>query len=129
MKKIILIVLVVFLLVGCEDKGESNNVSNNINKSAIKSIDCNTAKDYSARANHFLIDVRTKEEFDSYHMENAINIPLDNINKILEDVNIKKSSIIIVYCKSGVRSSSAAEKLISLGYKNVYDLGSVTKCN
>jgi rhodanese-related sulfurtransferase len=129
MKKILLIVLVAFILIGCEDKGKSSNVSSNLNNTAIKSIDCNTAKDYSTRANHFLIDVRTKEEYDSYHMENAINIPLDNINKILEDINIKKSSVIIVYCKSGVRSSSAAEKLVSLGYKNVYDLGSVTKCN
>lgn len=128
MKKILLIFLVAFLLVGCDEKKDTNKVANNID-SVIKSIDCNTAKDYSARKDYFLIDVRTKEEYASYHLENAINIPVDEISKILEDKNIKKSSIIIVYCKSGVRSNTAAEALRDLGFKNIYDLGSVTKCN
>ena len=129
MKKIILIILVAFLLVGCEEKAKTNDVSNNISNSAIKSIDCNTAKDYSSRKDYFLIDVRTKEEYESYHLENAINIPVDEINRILEDKNINKNSTIIVYCKSGVRSNNAAVALQTLGYKNIYDLGSVTKCN
>ena len=129
MKKIILIILVAFLLVGCEEKNKTNDVSNNISNSAIKSIDCNTAKDYSSRKDHFLIDVRTKEEYESHHLENAINIPVDDINRILDDKNINKNSIIIVYCKSGVRSNNAAVALQALGYKNIYDLGSVTKCN
>ena len=129
MKKIVLIILLAFVLVGCEDKSNSKEVSSIINKPVAKSIDCNTAKDYASRSNMFLIDVRTKEEYESFHLENAINIPVENINIILEDKNIKKSSTIIVYCKSGVRSNTAAEALINLGFKNVYDLGSVTKCN
>ena len=40
------------------------------------------------------------------------------------NVNIKDNQI-IVYCKSGKRSSEAKKKLEELGYSRVYDLGSI----
>lgn len=36
-----------------------------------------------------------------------------------------KEAVLIVYCRSGRRSKAAAEKLIDLGYENVYDMGGI----
>ena len=76
--------------------------------------------------NYVIVDVRTKEEYDTGHVKDAINIPVDTIN---DKVELDKNKTIIVYCRSGKRSATAKQKLIDLGYK-VYDLGayeSITK--
>ena len=58
------------------------------------------------------------------HIMGAKSYPVTTIlNDIEEDYD--KNTYIIVYCKSGNRSKIAAEGLIELGYKNVYDLGSI----
>ena len=68
--------------------------------------------------NAVIIDVRSGVEFASGYIDGAINIPVDNI----ESVNYPKDTVIIVYCASGMRSTTAAEKLVDLGYTNVYNL-------
>ena len=76
--------------------------------------------------NYVIVDVRNKDEYDTGHVKDAINIPVDTID---EKVELDKSKIIIVYCRSRKRSATAKQKLVDLGYK-VYDLGayeSITK--
>ena len=68
-----------------------------------------------------IIDVRTETEYKDGHIENAINIPQENMNK--DTVKIAKDKKVIVYCRTGARSRVAATILVDLGYKNVYDLG------
>ncbi len=70
-----------------------------------------------------IIDVRTKEEYTSGHIKEAINIPYDQISK--RAVTFDKNEKIIVYCQSGNRSRQAAQILIKLGYTKVYDMGSL----
>lgn len=73
-----------------------------------------------------LVDVRTRFEYDEGHIEGAILYPLDEINNdTVSTILPDKEMAIIVYCQSGNRSSQALEKLKSLGYTNVYDLGSI----
>lgn len=78
-----------------------------------------------------LLDVRTKAEFKIGSVTRqdsegkiqtiAINIPGKEINnKTLTDKNFKKDDIIITFCNSGTRARHAADKLIKLGYKNVF---------
>ncbi|SCY52375.1 rhodanese-like domain-containing protein [Alkaliphilus peptidifermentans] len=72
-----------------------------------------------------LLDVRSKEEYQEKHIEGSLLIPL---NVLAEQVEIKlpnKNQKIIVYCRSGNRSKTAANTLLSMGYKNVYDLGGI----
>ncbi|MDR0516341.1 MAG: rhodanese-like domain-containing protein [Fibromonadaceae bacterium] len=76
------------------------------------------------RKAHILIDVRTEEEFKSKHIESAINIPLDEISTRAASLT-DKGTIVLVYCKSGGRSASAAKEFIKLGYSSVYDLGGI----
>ena len=76
-----------------------------------------------------IIDVRNKDEYDSSHIENAINIPYEEIEEKIKDVNnINLDRPIIVYCKSGARSSKAYDSLKNLQYKHIYNLGAMNKC-
>ncbi len=73
-----------------------------------------------------LVDVRTVDEYATKRIDGSVNIPLDQISVITDNYEIDVP--IIVHCQSGVRSSKAAEELISMGYETVYDLGGIDKC-
>ena len=80
--------------------------------------------------NSILVDVRTASEYKSGHIEGAINIPYDNIIEGVSKLDgISFDTHIIVYCKSGGRSSQAFESLKAEGYTNVYDLGAMSNCS
>ena len=64
-----------------------------------------------------IIDVRTKNEYDSGHVEGAVNIPLANLKDYLNQIDPNKKHYI--YCKSGYRSSLACSLLQNEGIKVV----------
>jgi rhodanese-related sulfurtransferase len=72
----------------------------------------------------YLIDVRTKEEFEEGHVPNSINIPLDQIESIV-DIVPDTDSTLLLYCQSGRRAVTAAKALLNLGYKVIFDLGGI----
>lgn len=67
-----------------------------------------------------LVDVRTPEEYNSSHIEGAVNVPVDTIANA--DLGPKDTPI-VVYCRTGHRSSRAADALRQRGYVNVHELG------
>ena len=71
----------------------------------------------------FIIDVRTVDEYKMGHLEKSINIEWQKIASI--EASIAKDKKLYLYCRSGNRSGKAADILISLGYKDVINLGSV----
>jgi rhodanese-related sulfurtransferase len=74
---------------------------------------------------YLLVDVRSPEEFSAGHIQGARLIPnyeiADRAYRELPD----KDAPIIVYCRSGMRSSGAARALIKMGYTRIYDLGGI----
>ena len=80
-------------------------------------------------ANIIILDVRTKDEFDTGHIEGAILIPDDKIEEKAEEILTDKSAVILVYCRSGRRSALASASLAQLGYTNVYDFGGIIDWN
>ena len=76
-----------------------------------------------------ILDVRTKDEFDTGHIEGAILIPDDKIEEKAEEILTDKSAVILVYCRSGRRSALASASLAQLGYTNVYDFGGIIDWN
>ena len=72
-----------------------------------------------------LVDVRTESEYRSQRIDGAILIPVDQIESQAPSKLPDKEAKIVVYCRSGARSSVAARKLVTLGYTNVYDLGGI----
>lgn len=92
-------------------------------------INCNQLKKVSSYENAKIIDVRTKEEYDEKHLDNAINIPYEQIIDVLNTYDgITLDTPIVVYCRSGARSSEAFNNLKSAGYKHIYDLGAMANC-
>lgn len=84
-------------------------------------------KDLFAENDYIIIDVREDYEYNKEHVLGAINVSVKNIETIVE--TIPKNKNIIVYCRSGNRSNTAALKLIELGYTKVYDLGGIDSIN
>lgn len=72
-----------------------------------------------------IVDTRTAGEFNNGHVKGAVNIPYDMIANSIDQHETDKSKPIIVYCRSGNRSSHAKRSLISAGYTNVVDAGSI----
>lgn len=69
----------------------------------------------------YLVDVRTPAEFSAGSVKGAVNIPLDAISKHLGKFAGKKR--IVVFCRSGNRSSQAKRILDQNGINNVIDGG------
>ena len=74
---------------------------------------------------YILLDVRTKEEYESGYIPGAINIPLSDINGNVVSSLPDKSRMILVYCRSGNRSRQASDKLSRLGYTNIIEIGGI----
>lgn len=69
-----------------------------------------------------IIDVRTPDEFGNGHLRNAKNIDWNGSDFEAGIKPLNKENPVLVYCLSGGRSHSAAEKMRSLGFKAVYEL-------
>lgn len=69
----------------------------------------------------FLVDVRTLAEFLAGSVEGAVNIPLDKMQSQLSKFKNKKS--IVVFCRSGSRSSQAKSILEQNGFQTVINGG------
>ena len=67
-----------------------------------------------------VIDVRRITEFDAEHVENAVNIPLDEINNNL--AQFSKEQPFIIHCAGGYRSMIAASILKARGWNNFTDV-------
>jgi hydroxyacylglutathione hydrolase len=88
----------------------------------IDTVDRMTATELEREYNEkpIIIDIRKKSEFDSEHVVDAINIPLNEINQHLSE--IPKEKPFILHCAGGYRSMIAASILKSRGYNNFKDV-------
>lgn len=120
-KQFLFLFLLVFLLSGCTSDNDSSGSS-----SSYKKITAEEAKTMIDQDNSVtILDVRTAEEYNEGHIENAILIPDTSIIDTAESILTDKSATILVYCRSGRRSALAAANLVDLGYTNIYDFGGI----
>ena len=69
-----------------------------------------------------ILDVRSKGEYQSGHINGSINISVDSLKNNLGKLR-DKSKPIITCCASGMRSASAKRILKSNGYTEVHNGG------
>lgn len=70
--------------------------------------------------NAFIIDARERREFERGHLKNAVNIPLSEFRKRLDE--IPKDRPVYIHCRSGQRSYNMVMALKNMGYDNVYNI-------
>lgn len=73
-----------------------------------------------------LVDVRTPGEFNAGHIKGAKNIPVNEIIRRKSELG-KKETPIVLYCRSGARSSRAARMLKNAGFERIFDLGAMRR--
>jgi phage shock protein E len=74
-----------------------------------------------------IVDVRTKAEWDSGHLEGAIHIEWQDILQLFP--KISKNEEIYLYCRSGNRSGKATKILLDAGYVNTINAGSINQAS
>ena len=103
---------------------------------SIASISCNDKKSSTFESLHpkefaekikttdhpQILDVRTPDEFESEHIDNAKNVNWNGDDFEAKASSYDKSKPVFVYCLSGGRSKKAATKLKELGFDTVYEL-------
>lgn len=108
-----------------KESSEQDEKSVQDQKGVYQKISAEEAKKMMDEQEVIIVDVRTQGEYDGGHIENALLIPNETIGSEPPEALSDKSAIILLYCRSGNRSSQAARKLLDMGYQNVYDFGSI----
>lgn len=86
-------------------------------------LDANRFSDeMSQHESPIVIDVRTPEEFEKGHIENAINIDWNGSDFESKINEIDKNKTAFVYCLGGGRSAEATAKMKDLGFKQIIEL-------
>ena len=120
MKKLIFLLLGVMLLTACGQTAET------VQEAVFVSITAEAAKEImDTEEDFFILDVRTREEYDEGHIPGAVLIPNTEIETRAEEELPDKGPLILVYCRSGRRSKLAAQILADLGYTNVKEFGGI----
>ena len=116
---IAILIVIILIVSGCGNNSEKTD-------SDYKKITAEEAKiKIDEDEDVIVVDVRTLEEYNEGHIENSVLIPNETISDIPPEQLPDLDSEILIYCRSGNRSQQAAEKLIDLGYTNVYDFGGI----
>lgn len=130
-KKIFYLGLVIFLIgilsvLFKETTGQDNKDSTTTIEASYSKIRPEDAMDrLNNESDIVLLDVRTKEEYDTGHIKDSILIPVDVLEEQAIESLKDKDATIFIYCRSGNRSKTATKILLNQGYKNVYDLGGI----
>lgn len=88
-------------------------------------ITAEEAKKMMDDGNVTVVDVRTKEEYESGHISGAVLLPVETIGEESPAALPDLDEVLLIYCRSGNRSKTASDKLARLGYTNVYEFGGI----
>ena len=97
-----------------------------MNENSYQQITQEAAKEMMDTREVVILDVREQHEYDSGHIPGAVLLPVGTITEdtaaaVIDDLD----TVVLVYCRSGNRSKTAAQALADLGYTNVYEFGGI----
>lgn len=85
--------------------------------------------DKTERGKYLVIDVREDYEYKAGHVPYSINISVQEIESRISEISDWKEKNVIVICRSGRRSRTAAEILVKHGFKKIFDADGGSKYN
>lgn len=113
---------------GCSREAPSPTETNTAKQESLPDRDPALARKLVAEGAP-LLDVRTAAEFDTRHLDKAVNIPVGDLSTRMAEVEKlvggDKTKPIVVYCGSGRRSAQAKSTLTAAGYTKVTNLGGI----
>ncbi|MBR1442422.1 MAG: rhodanese-like domain-containing protein [Firmicutes bacterium] len=125
-KRIILIFAILFVLFTTACTREDNADVGYDSSKSFQQISQDEAKEMITKDDgHIIVDVRRFDEYDRAHIPGAICIPNESIENEYPEELPDLEQIILVYCRSGNRSKQASQKLVDMGYTNVYEFGGI----
>ena len=121
------IACMMFILPGCANETAMNEHEEGVqeNSSAYHKIDAKEAKSMMDKEKVTIVDVRTEQEYKEKHIPNSILVPNETIDEEAKDKLPDKDAVLLVHCRTGIRSKQASDKLVQMGYKHVYDFGGI----
>ena len=114
----------VLLICGCSGKIETEQETE---KNMYIQITASEAKKMMDEQEEiFILDVREQSEYNEGHVPGAVLLPVGTISEETAAAVIEnKDTVVLVYCRSGNRSKTAAQALADLGYTQVYEFGGI----
>jgi len=70
----------------------------------------------------YVIDVRSKGEYDEGHIKNSLNIPLETLHDEIPKITKNKQAVIYLYDNKGPSGATATRLLRSMGYEKAFYL-------
>lgn len=109
--------LLSFSLVGCNTDKSSNgqNIESEKPSEQVTSLSKNAV----------IIDVRTKQEWNQGHLEDAVLLSVDQFSSNIENLVADKDQPVVLYCRSGNRAGKMMKVMNELGYSQVTNAGGV----
>lgn len=108
------------------ERRNSQKMEKQETSSAYHKITAEEAKEMIDKGDVTIVDVRTEEEYAEKHIPGAILVPNESIGNDSPKELPDKEAVLLLHCRTGVRSKEASDKLVALGYKKVYDFGGIT---
>lgn len=81
--------------------------------------------DKKKKEKYLVIDVRSPEEYKEGHLKFAINMPIDNFEENVGEIDGFKDKDVALYCNSGKKSGKVGDILVSDGFRKVYNADGV----
>lgn len=119
MQKFIFVLLFALILMGCQSKpvtGEPVTVAGG----SYQNVNANELHEMLKNKDFVFVNVHIPYAGDI--ADTDLSIPYDQVEQNLSQLPSDKNAKIVLYCRSGRMSAIAAEKLVSLGYTNIWNL-------
>lgn len=110
---------------GGQDTQESMDGQTAQGESAYHKITASEAKAMMDQGGVTVVDVRREDEYAAGHIPGSILVPNEGIRDTQPEELPDLDAVLLVHCRTGVRSKQASDKLLEIGYKNVYDFGGI----
>ena len=90
-------------------------ISENLKNKLVEQFHIEDIESLKKDKNNLFIDVRNEDEYQSGHIDGAVNIPLDELRNHLNEIN--KNKTLCINCQSALRSYIACRILLQYGFK------------
>ena len=91
-------------------------------ESRYRELSAREAREFIRTENPLILDVRTKGEYDTGYIKGAKLIPVQELASRIGEIQEYKDKDVFIYCRSGNRSTVAAEILSRAGFRKLHNL-------